>query len=146
MVFDLSDLTEESAREAMEQLLAQLENSRRAVDLYKRQAAGIRKMIDGLVEIVPALEDLLPEDLDDDEEPRPRGAEAVRRVLIERGGEWLTVPAVVNRLERNNWMPKSSNPANAVRSALERLVEIEVAEKERSGEGAVIYRYKEEPF
>lgn len=152
MTFNLSDLTDEAARETVEQLLIQLDHTRRAVELQQRRAAGIRKLIDGLVEMVPALEDLLPEDLDDDEEPRPRGAEAVRRILVDKAGVWCAVAGVVDMLDRKGWTPQSTNPANAVRTALERLVEAKTIEKSRSTEGAVIYRhpksggYDEEPF
>lgn len=145
MDLDLTKLSDDAAKGLVVELLTQLEDSRQAVERSQRQAVGIRKMIDGLVEMFPALEDLLPEDLDDEEDPRPRGAEAVRRILADRKGNWFAVPAIVDILDRNNWMPESSNPANAVRTALERLVEREVIEKGRSTEGVVIYRHPQPP-
>ena len=96
----MSELTPEGAEELVIQLVVELTQARVAVDEHQRRAIGIRKMIDGLVEMFPATEDLLPEDLDDDEEPRPRGAEAVRRVLVDRPTDWLTVPMVVDLLRK----------------------------------------------
>jgi hypothetical protein len=154
MNLDLAQLNQDDAKGLVAQLLAQLAEAREAVERSERRATGIRKMVDGLVEMFPALEDLLPEDLDNDEEPRPRGAEAVRRVLADRQGDWFTVTHIVGLLDKQNWMPNSSNPANAVRTALERLVDTGGIEKNRSTTGAVIYRYllppspddQEEPF
>jgi hypothetical protein len=152
MNVDFGQLTEEAAFGMGGQLLAQLEEARAAVDQAQRRATGIRKMIDGLVEMFPAVEDLLPDDLDDDEDPRPRGAEAVRRALANRKGDWFTVSSVVSLLDKHGWLPTSSNPANAVRSALVRLYDAEVIAKDRGPSGAVIYSYPvpeygdEEPF
>lgn len=143
--FDLTSLTNQQAAEWIPRLLMQIGAARNTVEIYQRKAAGIRKMIAAVVEIYPDLEDLLPEDLDNDEEPRPRGAEAVRRVLFEREGEWFPVAGVVNMLDRFGWMPESSNPSNAVRTALERLVERGVVQKSRAVDGAVIYRAPQPP-
>jgi len=156
MEIDLTNLDDSGAIPVLTQLLDQLSKARREVERSERLAAGIRKMIDGLVEMFPATEDVLPEDLDDDEEPRPRGAEAVRRVLAENLGEWYPVPLIVVMLQRHNWTPNSSKPANAVRTALGRLVENGAIEKSHAADGSVIYRhpkpalknydYGEEPF
>ncbi len=145
MSLHLTNLKDDDAAELLAELLIQLFDTRQAVEHSQRQAIGIRKMIDGLVEMFPALEDLLPEDLDDDEDPRPRGTEAIRRVLAENKGAWYTVPAIVTLLDAQDWLPNSSNPANAVRTALERLVERKVVEKSRSTEGVVIYRHPPPP-
>ena len=106
-------------------------------------------MIAAVIEMFPAAEDVLPEDLDDDDEPRPRGAEAVRRILAETPDRWFSVQQVLAALVHRGWGPESSNPANATRTALERLVEAGVIEKMRSTKGPVIYKYEkpdEEPF
>ncbi len=137
---DLLDLDEAGARRTVKQLLDQLKAAREAVEAAQRRAAGFRKMIDALVEMFPAIEDHLPEDLDEDEPAHPRGAGAVWEVLGERMNQWFTVPTIVGFLERKGWAPQSSNPANAVRSALERLVESDEIKKSRSTTGSVIYR------
>lgn len=142
---DLAQLDDDAAETLVAQLVAQLTATRAEEDRLQRRAVGIRKMIDGLVEMFPATEDLLPENLDDDEEPRPRGAEAVRRALDEHAGEWYAVPHVADLLARRGWLPNSSKPSNAVRTALERLVEQGDIEKGRSTEGIVIYRRPEPP-
>lgn len=141
MNFDLASLDGNGATRLTRELLAQWDDANRAVDREQRRAIGIRKMIDGLVEMFPAVEDILPEDLDDEDEPRPRGSAAVQRVLAESPSDWFTVPSVVSLLDRRGWAPNSSNPANAVRSALERLVETGGVEKIRSTAGQVIYRH-----
>ncbi len=149
MDFKISALDEDGATRLTHELLAQWEDANRAVEREQRKAIGIRKIIDGLVEMFPAVEDVLPEDLDNEDEPRPRGSAAVQRVLAERADVWFTVPAVVDMLSRQGWAPNSSNPANAVRTALERLVEGGEVEKARSTKGQVIYRHPgvpENPF
>lgn len=155
MDLDLASLEQEDALTVVVQLLDQLATARDEVERMERRAAGIRKVIDGLVEMFPAAEDLLPEDLDPEEDPRPRGAEAVRRVLSSHPGTWHTVSSIVNMLDQLDWTPKSSNPSNAVRTALERLHDSAAIEKGRSDRGQVTYRlpkaettydYEGEPF
>jgi len=150
-VIDLTNPSEEAASETLSQLLDQLVMIQQVIDGATRRVAGLRKMVEALVEMFPALEDKLPEDFDENEPARPRGAAAAITVLRENAGNWFTVVGVLNLLERHEWVPKSSNPANAVRTALERLVEQGAIKKNRSTEGAVIYRVEnytddEEPF
>lgn len=142
-VIALATLDDQQAAEVVGDLLNELATTRDEVDTLSRRIVGIRKLIDGLIEMYPATEDLLPPDLDDDEQLRPRGAEAVRRVLEDRPTHWHAVPTVVDRLDAWGWTPESSNPPNAVRSALQRLVDQGLADKGRSAEdGAVVYRLK----
>jgi hypothetical protein len=148
---DLAHLDEAQAIELVTELLAQLAQGRIAIEDAERRVAGTRKMIEGLVEMFPAAEDLLPDDLDDDEEPRPRGTEAVRRVLADRVGDWYAVPQIVDMLNRRDWLPVSSNASNAVRTALERAVEAGVLKKSRAAAGGpvpvgtVIYSFPPPP-
>lgn len=155
-VDDLADLNEEAAQRLVTRLLAQFEATRQETERLRRRAIGIHKMIEGVVEMFPAAEDLLPEDFDDDAEPRPRGAQAVERVLGEHPGSRFAVSNVVELLRERGWMPNSTNPSNAVRTALERLVEAGIIEKTRLAEGGPVmygypkpkpaYDYGEEPF
>lgn len=144
MTLDLTTLTEDEAVTYAHQLLDQLAATRTEVEASERRAAGIRKMIDVMVEMFPAIEDVLPEDLDADS-PRPRGASAVQKVLDDEPGSWFAVKAIVARLGQSGWLPDSSNPANAVRTAAERLVERDAIKKSKSTEGAVIYKSKKPP-
>jgi hypothetical protein len=139
----LTDLTEDEAIEVAQKLLAQLEGEAAKVEAGERRMAGIRKWIDGLVEMYPAVEDELPEDFDDAEQPRPRGAQAALRVLMDRPGKAYSVSNIVETLDQYGWAPQSSNPANAVRTALERLVKDGKVWKGKSsrGTGEVIYGY-----
>ena len=141
-----ADVSYEVATERLTALVEQLVAARDAVTTAQRRVAAISKMIEAHVELYPALEDLLPQDFDA-EEPRPRGAEAVFEVLPR---EWRTVPGVLALLENRGWAPVSVNPANAVRTALERLVAAKRIEKARSTQNEVIYRKPdiddEEPF
>jgi hypothetical protein len=146
MDLDLANLNEQRATEFVRELLNQLVEARGAVEQFERRAAGVRRIISGLVEMFPALEDLLPEDIDPDEGTRPRGMEAIRRVLDEKRGDWFAVGGVVHLLKGEGWLPESSNPANAVRTALERAVEAGVAVKGRTVGGGVIYRSTQEPY
>lgn len=80
------------------------------------------------------------------------GAEAVRAVMVSEPMQWMTVRAVLQRLEEQGWLPQSDNPPNAIRAALERaLAQGDGIEKGKSEKaGAVVYRYnpslQEEPF
>ncbi len=145
MDLDFERLNEKQAEELGRELLAQLLDTRNAVERLQRREVGIRKVLDGVIEMFPAVEDLLPEDLDDDNEPRPRGAEAVRRVLAGDPDTWYTVTAVVGALRMREWLPNSSNPSNAVRTALERLVDSKKVRKDRTDKGLVVYRHLEGP-
>lgn len=122
MEWNILDLDDESAPRAVEDLLAELRGMDAAIESLQRRAGGIRKLIDAVTEMFPAVEDMLPDDLDG-QQPRPRGAEAVRRVLANDPGKAYTVGAIVNLLREEGWLPDSSNPSNAVRSAAERAVE-----------------------
>lgn len=148
---DLTSLNPESAAKMLDRLLSQLGTWREAVVAGERRVAGFRKMIDALVEMFPELEDRLPAELDEGEPARPRGAAAALNVLQERPNRWYSVGSVVQMLDTKDWLPKSSNPGSAVRTALERLVEKNEIEKNRSTNGAVIYRFHDpdadkEPF
>jgi hypothetical protein len=56
------------------------------------------------------------------DESRPRGAEAVERLLVEEHGRWITVQDLAARQIERGWSPVSSDPVSAVRAAANRLV------------------------
>lgn len=134
----------------LQQLLVQLERTRDQLDDLTRRAGGLRTLIDGLVALFPALEDHLPANVDGDGAERPRGAEAALvalRQLHHENQDWVTVQMVVHRLGALGWLPESEYPANAVRSALERLVERGDVVRSMTQNRAVVYREAEkEPF
>jgi alkylhydroperoxidase family enzyme len=95
-----------------------------------RIARGMWKIAAGYTEMFPELADeiesqtgitVIGRDEGDGAETRPRGADAVARIMQDRPGEQFAVSELVKRLRDRGWLPESENPANAVRTALERL-------------------------
>jgi len=74
----------------------------------------------------------------------PKGAEAVRLILQESPNEWFFVSELVQALKARNWLPDSDNPANAVRTTLERLFNTPDSDvkKSRDINDKVIYSYR----
>jgi hypothetical protein len=138
---------ETEAEQAVRKLVDELHEARDAKDDAERRIAGLRKLIAGYIELFPLLESIPGEgDLDEpgeyggDTRPRPRGMDAALRVLSDRAGNWYRVPVIVEMLDNAGWMPRSSNPRNAVRAALERLVENGAIERANAAaDNAVIY-------
>jgi hypothetical protein len=142
------------AEEQIKTLGAQLKEAAKTADEANRTVAGITKILQGYAEMFPEL----AEDIDEitagittsgeDGNLRPRGGEAVRLILQESPGEWFRVSELLPLLRNRGWLPESENPANAVRTALERLVanpnESDVYRgKYTTGPklGAVVYKY-----
>lgn len=136
---DLLSLDDEEARLLVKQFVVRFDAARDEVKRAQSHAAGIRKFIEALVEMYPATEDELPDTLDDNEVAHPRGAEAAVAVLRDHPETWFTVLGTLDVLAARGWMPRSAYPANAVRTALERLIEQGRAEKSKTEEG-VVYR------
>jgi hypothetical protein len=141
------------AEEQVKTIGSQLVVAQMQVETLTRTVAGLRKILDAYVEMFPELlpfvegmtQGISPAD---DEDGRPRGAEAVRLILQESPNEWFRVSELVGLLRDRGWLPESENPANAVRTALERLVssidESDVVRgKYTTGprSGAVVYKY-----
>lgn len=64
---------------------------------------------------------------------RPKGAEAVRRVLAETAGRGWTVQEMTAELERRGWTPDSKSPADAVRTAMVRAWRASEGKVQRQG-------------
>ncbi|HSH62353.1 MAG TPA: hypothetical protein VK988_22415 [Acidimicrobiales bacterium] len=115
-----------------------------------RNAAAVSKIIRGYVEMFPELRTLVDEDiLSLDQERRagddaPKGAEAVRLILQQEPDRWFYVSELVDALDSHGWLPDSENPANAVRTALERLINTPDSDvkKDRNSANKVIYSYR----
>jgi len=56
------------------------------------------------------------------DEGRPRGAEAVERLLVEERGRWIKAQDLAARQIERGWAPVSGDPVSAVRAAANRLV------------------------
>lgn len=84
----------------------------------------------------------------------PRGAEAVPIILQGSPNQWFYVSELVEALKVRGWLPDSDNPANAVRTALERVMSTpssDVFKTRRNNKVLYSYRpddapYEEEPF
>ena len=135
-------MEEAQAEAAVRQLVGELRDARETLESAQRSVVGIRKLIDGYVELFPLLEEVVAKEggLEDDD-GHPRGMDAAFEVLRLLPGKWQTVGRVAEALESRGWGPNSSNPANAVRTALERLYSNSRIEKAKSTTGQVIYRW-----
>lgn len=120
-------MDEREVRVLVAQLLTDRERCREVADDALRRAAGIEAVISGYLQMYPGLADEfeLPFDVGEmspREGEAPRGAAAVRIILQESPRKRWVVSELVDELRRRSWLPKSDNPANAVRAALERLL------------------------
>lgn len=125
----------------MNELVDQQELAERAV----RHAAGLNQIIAGYLRMFPELEDdpMIEQVTLFTAEGAPRGAEAVRIVLQDSPSEPFLVSELVQALNQRDWLPESANPANAIRTAVERLVKSEDSDiiKGESNNGSVVYMY-----
>ncbi len=141
-------MEEEEAEQSVRQLVIELREARETREDADRRIAGLRKLVEGYLELFPLLDSLITSgDLEDEDDEfgkpiRPRGMDAALTVLKDFANKWYPVSAVVALLDQRGWMPRSSNPRNAVRAALERLVETGAIQKGKAtGDGTVIYRF-----
>ena len=145
-------------RDAAHQLLLETfierEEAKDALTSARVTIESARLIIQGILRRFPDLESEIPgqllRDSDDWEtgDERPRGAEAVLSVLEVNENKWFSVARMVDELAERGWLPEgSSNPSNATRAALERLVKTKDShvEKAEAKTGGVIYRYSELP-
>jgi hypothetical protein len=134
-------MEEADAERAIRGLVVELRQARDTLEEAQRSVVGLKKLIDGYVELFPLLESVVVEEGGiEDDDGHPRGMDAALQVLGTNTGNWLSVLAVVQRMEGLGWLPTSTNPANAIRTALERLVSAELVEKGKTASGTVVYR------
>jgi hypothetical protein len=121
-------MEETEARATVEHVIEEIAKSLALADVATKRAAGLKKLLTAYVEMFPALAPMAADALG--YEPRaegdeaPKGAEAVRLVMHERPGYRWLVSELVDELRGQGWLPTSDNPANAVRTALERLAAV----------------------
>lgn len=113
----------------VERLSKELIDQRRIADTANRAAAGLTTILRGYGQMFPELETVLDaagvsadEPVAGEDDGTPRGAEAVRRILHATPTRWWLVSELVAALNERGWLPASDNPANAIRTAVERLV------------------------
>ena len=144
-----------SHREEVARLLAEMEKEHREVldqlSVLTTRAKGLSSGISGLrtflatldgVTEAPHLEATGEErnDAPNDVE-HPRGAEAVRRVLLEAGRE-MNIREITQELAARGWSPRSRNPENATSSNAARATEVFPDVARRRGEnGLILYKY-----
>jgi len=139
------------AESRVRQLLIEIHELQQLAEAATRQATALENEATGLANIVRAYVDTFPtleSLLGNSSVPgpggeAPRGAEAVRLILqAEPDREWF-VSELVNELRERDWLPDSDNPANAVRTALERLISSETSDirKSRTPYNKVVYSY-----
>ncbi|MEY2588816.1 MAG: hypothetical protein QOJ67_800 [Acidimicrobiaceae bacterium] len=137
--------------------VADLISARLTAQTATKRATALEKVVAGYVELFPELKPLATEAqvelflrLDQDDDHTPKGAEAVRRLMQERPNFWWYISELVTALRERDWLPESDNPANAVRTACERLLNSDDSDlhKGRSYAGKVAYSYRpdDEPW
>ncbi len=116
----------EAAR-ALEQAIADMEHAEEDWVTAKARMEGMRQVARGILTAFPELRQHLTDcervELRLDDSLRPRGSAAVKEILESRPNQALTVAEIVADLDERGWLPASDNPSNAVRVALERLVD-----------------------
>ncbi len=139
----------EEARELLRK--CQRDRAHATAQIQEAQATldSARLIIQGIVARYPQLREEEKEFNDaweSDESERPTGSEAVLSILQVYEGQEFTVSDMVEELRSHDWLPKSGNPPNAVRTALERLVNTAGTHviKGRNQSGSVIYTCDEE--
>jgi hypothetical protein len=118
----------EQARDQALRLALSAVEQEELAETARRHAAAMRKIVAGYLEMFPELRAEVEEATgravsteDDEESEQPRGAEAVRLILQDSPNAHFSVSELVSILRDRGWLPKSENPANAIRTALERL-------------------------
>lgn len=151
----------EEARKQVHRFSREWLELRQVATLAMRQASGLQTIISGYLEMFPELADTDdrevcmvtaairartigggPADPIEDDDNAPKGAEAVRVILQANPNAPFYVSELVEKLRQRGWLPDSDNPANAVRTALERMISSSESDvyKERMG-GKVVYIY-----
>jgi hypothetical protein len=141
----------DEARDLLSRTEQERMDARTQIRSARTTLESCRLIIQGIVKRYPELES---EDLGADdgewelEDERPTGMEAVYRILLASEGSKFSVRGMVAELKSRGWTPNSATPANAVRTALERLraSPATAVSKGTNSDGTVVYWYGEEPF
>lgn len=143
-------MDEVEARELLRQQLAEFKAAQGMLTTARATMESSRLIIAGICKRYPNLEtgvsmaELQADPWESGE--KPRGSEAVLATLQVNENQWFTVAQMVQALDDRGWLPESENPANAVRTALERLVtakDTHVEKGRRKHDQTVVYRFTE---
>ena len=133
----------------LERSLAERQQAQIAISTATATIESTELIIQGILRRFPDLSSMVKdlETFGTDGRPseRLRGSPAVLSILQVNENHWMTIAEMVNALDRQGLLPETSNPPNAVRAAVERLVISEGSNvwKDRDNSGTVIYRYCE---
>ncbi len=144
-------MEQSEARRAVEVLRRELAEAQAVVASAQRRAAALDKLVEGYLELFPGLAEPDPNGTaDSGAEKAPRGQDAVLKVMesIESKGRYWTLAAMVDALTKHGWLPESKGkPANAIRTALDRLAERDDrVHKGRGSTGTVVWYWQGEGY
>ena len=149
----ITAMEQSEARKILLQLRRELTETQAVVEAAQRRTAALNKIVDGYIELFPELA-TLPAEMETsgghsklvEISGKPRGQDAVQRIMasIEYKGRYWTVSAMVHEMEQRDWLPESKgDPANAVRTALDRLAERdERVHKGRGSTGTIVWYWQ----
>ena len=140
-------MNRDQARELAKQLTEEIELANRKANQYIERAQGANDVLSGLLRMFPDLdEDIKDRNRTEPGVDRPRGQEAVRRIMVDAPGKWWTVKDLVRELSTRGWQPDARNPMTAVRAAAERVVTGDTAFKKSRGDRSVAATYSFHPL
>jgi hypothetical protein len=126
------DMNKEDSRRQFEAIMSEYRDLQARLTEGRARQTALYALLNGYMDIYPEFRDVMvvsnsQSSVDKNstfeglQAEKPRGQEAVRRVLQENPGRWFTVTGMVDELTSRGWAPDSDVPASAVRTALERL-------------------------
>jgi hypothetical protein len=135
-------MDEFEVREIFRTLRRELAEAEATLAAAEHRVAALETLVSGYVDLFPALASI--EAAAPDEVTRPRGQEAVLRImqLPEFKGRYWTVTAMTDALRERDWLPHSNTPANAVRTSLDRLAEKEPQVHKGPGSHGVVWYWQ----
>jgi hypothetical protein len=150
-------MDEAQAADILETLRAELAEAIQSIVAAQKRAASLEKLIQGYVELFPALapvQHVYASDFLTMSETAtvsvlrpPRGKDAILKVLQapEYRGRYWTVSQLTDELIQRGWTPESDQPVNAVRTTLTRVTETD--HRVHRGRGAnnhIVWYYQHE--
>jgi hypothetical protein len=128
----------------MEILPVQESQARAAVTDLRAKAAMEHRRLESLNQLIDDYIGLFPDlaTTTTTTPHRPRGQEAVRRVLMASPGVWFSISSMVAELRNRGWLPDSDEPGGAVRASLMRVAAHKDFEKEHHKKVGVVFAYK----
>jgi hypothetical protein len=138
----------EEARELMLQCERDRTDARMQMQTAQAKSESATLIIQGVLRRFPQLrEEASAADLDWEirVSEGPSTADAVLQILQVDEGQMFTVREMVAALDERGWLPQSDNPANAVRTALERLRAQDKGVQKGYSNNVIAYYFEEPP-